>query len=147
MYPHEMTDKYAKAATKAVKDHLKIKDFIERHSNQILGDLQKSAEEMRDKNTESFKIAFIEKALPTIDSVIHVGSSRDDYINAMTWAKENHTELYEIPPEPGKWLTLLTFVYIVRLAFDEHLEKNTWERIRDAVESLLPNSGFKTAPE
>lgn len=144
---HDVIEKYAEIATEAVRDQLKIGSFIERHSTQILDDLQQSAEEVRDGNDEVFRKAFIDRALPTIDSVIHVGSSRDNYVHAKTWVKEKRPEFDSMPAEPGRRLTLLTFVYIVCLALDKHTEERTWERIGNVVVDLLPIPGFKSGPE
>ena len=130
MAPHRIIDQYAVAATEAVRDRLKIEDFIERHSDQILDDLQESAEKTPDDNKE-----LSEKVLPIIDSVIHVGSNRNDYIDALAWAKELEWAK-EMPAAPDGRLTLLTLVYIVRKALDESREESIWKRIANMVEDL-----------
>lgn len=129
-----MTRKYAQTAAEAVGDRLKIEDFIDRHFNQILDNLQESAEKSSNKENTSFNETFIQAALPIIDSVIHVGSSRDNYMEAQKWAQKSSQEMRL---EPVRWLTLLTFLHIILMACAKRPERSIWERIENAVEGLL----------
>jgi hypothetical protein len=123
-------------ATEAVEKRLGIRDFIKRHSDQILDALEEAAERTQGQDR------FLDEALRVIDSVIHVGSSRKDYMNARRWASEER-----LASEPDKWLTLLTFVYVARKGLSERSEDlakaSIWNTIISAVGTLLREDAAK----
>ena len=139
MDPQNLSDEHINAvasqAVEAVEQRLKIGDFIGRHFGQIVDGLEEAADEPHRKDR------FLDDALPVIDSVIHVGSSRENYMNALPWAKQTNAD-------PDRWLTLLTFVYIVRKAVSECSKGLTkgriWSEIESSVATLLRESTAKT---
>jgi DNA-binding ferritin-like protein (Dps family) len=137
MDPQNLSDEYVNA-TEAVENRLMIRGFIERHSDQILDALEEAAQKTQEQDR------FLDEAIPVIDSVIHVGSSRKDYMNARRWASEERRA-----PEPDKWLTLLTFVYIAHKGYSERskdfAEARAWGTIMSSVETLLKEDAAKRA--
>jgi hypothetical protein len=137
MNSQQVTDEYTNA-TEAVKDRLRIGDFIDRHSNHILNELEEAADKTQTQDE------FLAKVLPLIESVIMVGSSRSDYMNAQRWASKERRA-----PEPDKWLTLLTFVYIAHKGYSERskdfAEARAWGTIMSSVETLLKEDAAKRA--
>ncbi len=135
MNSQRLTDEYVNAI-EAVEDRLKIGDFIERHPNQILNELEEAAQETETQEE------FLAKALPFIDSVIQVASGRNDYMNALQWAKGKRPAV-----EPHRWLIRLTLVYIVRKGLSERSEdvakRGIWNTIISRVGAFLKDDAAK----
>ncbi len=134
------TESIQATATQAVESKLKIKDFIERHSDEILDELEISAEKARQD------VEFLADAFPTVASVVHVGSKRNDYLNTLQWAKGKVDT-----PDADSAITALTFLYLVHRGLSERAHDSakleTWNTIKSWVNALLgQNTGDKGGP-
>jgi hypothetical protein len=127
------TESIQTTATQTVESQLKIRDFIELHSDEILTALEKSAEKVDEE------VEFLADAFPIVASVIHVGSRRDDYIKALEWAEGKLATSDKSDADSA--ITALTFLYLVHRGLAERsgdsAKSELWKKIKNRVDALL----------
>lgn len=137
-------DETARAAVTAVRK-LKITPFLKAHEERIFTKLEE-CDGYASNADFGGDMMFIALALPVINGIIHVASTRDNLEAASDWVVK---EWGEGPKNPEKVpiLSALTLIYVVAIGWDKYEhpapdqsiaegKKVIWERILNRVQKL-----------
>ena len=118
-----------------VVDCLKVRKFIEEQKLLIYEKLEVC--DTSGKVMINGDMLFIAESLPVINGIIHVGSTRKTFNDALDYVKGHWQDA-----DPVVLLTALVFIYVVEEAWKEigtgkdEAKKEIWDRIRKRVLTL-----------
>lgn len=125
-----------KSASEEAVELLQIDDFINTQKGEIFERLE--AGYRSTMNRPEADLLFIAESLPLISAIVNVGSTLNNFRQAVEWVKK------ELPyAEPVSALSALTFIFIVykghKAALDSGDEEKmkVWTKMRERVEALL----------
>src|SRR5437016_1861746 len=95
-------------ATELVENYLKLGTFFNRHRDHILDKLEECDEIAQSANAHQAMIFFAE-SLPIIDGLIQVGTTRQEYRDALEEVKAEGKTLGPLV-EPAQVVSVLTFL-------------------------------------
>jgi predicted RNase H-like nuclease (RuvC/YqgF family) len=135
--PPQNSSEEAKAKALVEKKLLLI-PFFERHEDHILSKLEE-CDEIAEKARKNKDMIFFAESLPIIDGLIQVGTTRDEYKNALKEVGEEWGD-----DIAANVISTLTFLYVAeqgRKLAERHLrKKEVWDRITARVKRLEPES-------
>lgn len=139
----------ARGAATAV-EYLNIKKFLGDHGETIYSRLEE-CESYAKKADFNNDMMFIALALPVINGIIHVASTRGDLSRATEWVvREWSIGPKEPIPEKVPILSALTLIYIVAMGWKTYNRQagkgEIWESIRDRVQKLSTEPLEQVAP-
>ena len=128
-------------AREAVEEHLKVKEFIENHEQDIYEKLEKFEESASVASRED-EHAFIAESLPLIEGIVQVGSTPKDFEKASGWLKGLLPQA-----DPALALSALVLMYVVGRGHQRFsiqgssAQRASWERMFKRVQALQRKAG------
>jgi hypothetical protein len=134
-------------AREAVEENLKAQDFINQHRVEIYARLEECDERVTKAQSEGkvngeADIVFIAECLPMVAAILHVGSTLQNYREAIKKVSDALPDA-----DPVAVLSALTFLYIVERGQNEAPADKTeaWKRIAKRVSRLTAGGAERQA--